>query len=352
MAAGRPRIHNYWIERIKELHGAQPRSAKSLQIQLQSEYGKLTQDVQALYRKPPSDRAISRFLKDWELPENDSEREQYRLFSWPQSMESGFLPWEASRTMLDLLDFLRRKGVSEQPLNRNALWLWHVTIAAADLPLDRPIIEEVGEVSADRNLYEICFKGRWEIACYLATLEVQDMISNRQNTEPVEAYFAYAPWRSRVNAERYLEAIFVTFYFEQIVKEVWQRLQINPEPSKETKKEIEERTWKRRAEGTTAKDNKLPTPVRPIPQPPVPDVNTLSQHAKYLEAALGINLPDLTEAAKNVDEVIKSANQEADLDKAFDNLDAELDKVLATRNRILQFADTQVAKEEQDEQTT
>src|SRR5207244_3214125 len=78
----------------------------------------------------PSDRAIRRIVTEFP-PE---ERQPYKFFSWPTSMESGALPWEASRACLDLLRYLNEQG-RKPPLNSLAQAFWYITLAAPAAPI-------------------------------------------------------------------------------------------------------------------------------------------------------------------------------------------------------------------------
>src|SRR4051812_47661102 len=55
----------------------------------------------------PSQRSVERYhAKHMKLP--PLERLESSLFRWPDSMEAGVLPWEASRAALDLLRYRLR----------------------------------------------------------------------------------------------------------------------------------------------------------------------------------------------------------------------------------------------------
>jgi hypothetical protein len=65
---------------------------------------------------------------------------QYRTFYWPESMERGDLPWEASAASIELLrkiidDSLDYKDREERPPVRLVRWFWRVSLAAPDLDI-------------------------------------------------------------------------------------------------------------------------------------------------------------------------------------------------------------------------
>lgn len=126
----RPPINHEWVDRIYELCARDSRTTVDcIRASLTPIDGKL-----------PAARTIARYREMFrELPEQ--ERLLYAEFAWPESMESGALPWEASRAALDLLVFL---GVEFTPTNRDVLWFWRVTLAAPAMPIkDRAAMAEV-----------------------------------------------------------------------------------------------------------------------------------------------------------------------------------------------------------------
>jgi hypothetical protein len=78
----------------------------------------------------PSLRTIGRLQRQFRpLPEE--ERRPYRLFRWPESMETGALPWEASRSALELLRHRHRHGMG-RPLVGVVRWFWRLSEIAPD----------------------------------------------------------------------------------------------------------------------------------------------------------------------------------------------------------------------------
>jgi hypothetical protein len=125
----------------------------------------------------PSARTIRRVLDDWEkMPEG--ERRQYGYFRWPESMEDGSLPWEASSAALELL---RRLCGFHRPPVRLVKWFWRVTQAAPKAGID----------------------AHYEAATQLA---VEEALHTAERTRDVEWYLAFQPWRSEEDSAAYKRA--------------------------------------------------------------------------------------------------------------------------------------------------
>jgi hypothetical protein len=135
-------IHRFWQDRIKELTENFPGiSAEAVEATLR-------QNTAAARRAGASDavptpRTIARYIRAFK-PQPEQDRLAYRYASWPESMESVFLPWEASRPLLDLLyERLKNyKGSPEAamytlPTNLEARWFWRLTLAAPTLPIEQ-----------------------------------------------------------------------------------------------------------------------------------------------------------------------------------------------------------------------
>ena len=60
--------------------------------------------TQGLQANLPTERTIARIKKEF-LGRKEEERIPYRYFSWPEAMEGGLLPWEASRACLECLRY-------------------------------------------------------------------------------------------------------------------------------------------------------------------------------------------------------------------------------------------------------
>ena len=111
-------------------------------------------------RGAASERTIRRWLDDFENKQSAKFRDQYRQFHWPESMETGLLPWEASRAGLDLLGEYQDRGWY-RPLLAVVHAYWGISNA---LPGD----------GNDRR------ETRWTIAHILAAVQ---LVPSRRTTE-------------------------------------------------------------------------------------------------------------------------------------------------------------------------
>jgi hypothetical protein len=65
----------------------------------------------------------------------DENRREFSLFRWPESMEYGVLPWDASQAGLELLLYCVEHRLG-RPTNRMARWFWRVLLACPALDRD------------------------------------------------------------------------------------------------------------------------------------------------------------------------------------------------------------------------
>ena len=127
----------------------------------------------------PSARSVGRVRKEFfEQPEQV--RREYHRLHWPESMENGSLPWEASAAALELL----RMPAKGRPPARLVKWFYRLTLAVPDAPL----------------------KDRKNRAIFLAMNEAADT-SNPRGSETVEGWMIYQPWTSADAKLKYEEAI-------------------------------------------------------------------------------------------------------------------------------------------------
>ena len=90
-------------------------------------------ESRAMASTVPSERTIGRIkAEEWGRLE-EADRAQYREFYWPESMEGGDLPWEASESALELLFFLDQLGFRPRPPLRFVTWFWRVSTAAPNM---------------------------------------------------------------------------------------------------------------------------------------------------------------------------------------------------------------------------
>lgn len=128
----RPKIEAFWRERIMAI------AANETQLGPGPISRILRQDAATAGRTDvPSERTVSRVLKEFRVRTKEDQA-PYREFHWPQSMERGDLPWEASGVGLELLRYLHAtnvrgdRGAIGRPLISSVRWLWYVTLARPD----------------------------------------------------------------------------------------------------------------------------------------------------------------------------------------------------------------------------
>ena len=185
----RPGVHPFWVDKIRVLVATEP-GMSGVEVRRRLLNRELLKDEPTPPTPVPSDRAIRRIMERFkELPR--AQQQPYTVFSWPESMESGALPWDASRVALDLLrDNYAIVGSqkSVNPLVREVRWLWRVTQAIPDAPLDR----------------------RVSLAGLLHTIEnflAPGLLGLPENRPQAMAVFqwvmAFQPWRSPEDKEAY-----------------------------------------------------------------------------------------------------------------------------------------------------
>jgi len=119
----RPKEHKY-DDRIRELAAAGHRPPAIVKA-LEQEAARLG------LNDTPTESTVRRRVKEFaEL--SPQQKRQYALFRWPDSIENGDLPWEASGLLLDLLGHLDADGV-DRPTVREAVWFWRVCLATPNL---------------------------------------------------------------------------------------------------------------------------------------------------------------------------------------------------------------------------
>jgi hypothetical protein len=82
---------------------------------------------------PPSPRTVRRIKKLWDGLTED-QRRLYREVHWPETFQSGALPWEAAPLTLEIMNGLEELEPNIRPLVRNVLWAWRIKQAKPDAP--------------------------------------------------------------------------------------------------------------------------------------------------------------------------------------------------------------------------
>jgi hypothetical protein len=132
----RRRTNDFWRYEVMELTVSNDdRGVRfgpdSVLSSLQVTHAGLTEDARSRFGQPPSKASIGRIQHEARgLPKGDQEK--YLGFFWPESMEKGFLPWEASGPLLHLLQQDLCLGLRPQiPVCR---WYWKLYQIAPDAP--------------------------------------------------------------------------------------------------------------------------------------------------------------------------------------------------------------------------
>ena len=199
-------MDDYWIEWMRTLFENEPAFTDKAVAEMAKTKG------EELGRSDyPALRTVNKYHHQHpSLPANL--KEGYLYLRWPESMETGLLPWEASAAALELLDVRRKvdpffrsvEAHSGKPLGswgirwgrvsvRLARWFWHISQAAPDLPA-------ISGVSKFPLFIDI--PGRYDLAVILAEWEARASVP-QEGRDAVEVYLTQAPWRSRERALEY-----------------------------------------------------------------------------------------------------------------------------------------------------
>jgi hypothetical protein len=215
------KIRDEWEPLVKQIIAdLGPRAGPTPILQeLQARVRRLRASGAKVPARLPSTRTVQRIKEDL-APE---ELQEYERFHWPQSMESGALPWAAGRAALELLEIQMdmhlcfrhelRKYVKEQgdarnltqglsaspPTVRTVRWYWRLSQVAPDLPKVMPNDDDSIMVKHD-------YPDRHRLAYALAAHEAagktpKDFLSR------VETYLTLAPWQDGDKANRYEYAV-------------------------------------------------------------------------------------------------------------------------------------------------
>ena len=174
---------SYWKERIKviksnnETYGA----VRILEI-LRSRENEL-----GLKYDGPSEATIGRLLKNEWATMPQEERDSYRHVYWPETMESGRLPWYMSRSALELLRLAKseylaseiEEEVWQRPSVNDVKWFWRVS---ESLP-GHGIPSEYDELNV---------KARWLVARFLQMRDFGSLDSANSSTSEITRFLEEA----------------------------------------------------------------------------------------------------------------------------------------------------------------
>jgi hypothetical protein len=122
----RRKTDQYWVDSIRVISEANPKwGAGRIEEELWKDGSRDDHPHRATIG-----RELHRFRK---LAER--ERAAYGEFHWPQSMEMGLVPWEASRVALDVLRFHHLTS-RHPPTVQRVLWHWRLALATPETNID------------------------------------------------------------------------------------------------------------------------------------------------------------------------------------------------------------------------
>lgn len=125
----RPKV-DAWYEAMAQVQFALGEKPRRVEEYLQAEAAKQVPPRNDF----PSLKTVERWYTEWRhLP--PALKLRASLFEWPQAMEAGALPWEASEAALDLLAWRDAQGIG-RPTVRLAGWYWRVKQARPALPIE------------------------------------------------------------------------------------------------------------------------------------------------------------------------------------------------------------------------
>jgi len=177
----RPPTHPFWVEQIHVLAANHPRMS-GVEIRRKLHNDQKTRKDGHPPTPVPSDRSIRRIMEKFNN-NSATQRQPYRYFSWPESMENGLVPWEAGRVILDLMRF-RIDAHMLPPILAEAQWFWRVTQAMPDAPIEQ----------------------RAKAAAALAMMALSEHQPQTENLNVLQWKLAYQPWRSKQDKRAYLQA--------------------------------------------------------------------------------------------------------------------------------------------------
>ena len=199
----------YWEQRFKSLKANNPSwGARRIREALQTSMSEIRKDGF------PGERWVANLIK--RLKDNPTwpeEERMYRTFHWPESMDNSDLPWEASSSGLELLQFLDQetRGLSGRPPVLLVKWFWKVTQVIPRL--------------AARN--------RFITSVLLSTGELYNQPTFLRE---IEWWLAYQPWEDETQESIYTLAVsrpdgaipryFNQLYF-QLEKDIYELLEEN-----------------------------------------------------------------------------------------------------------------------------
>ena len=129
------RIHPHWENRVGDLveNGPKLSNQKMADLFVEEKKGLALADFPTITGYSPVTDAPSEAWVRKQVakhPADEAGRSRYRYVQWPESFVDGWLPWEASGIILELLRHYRSQNYpTNRPTVKMALWFWRVTLA-------------------------------------------------------------------------------------------------------------------------------------------------------------------------------------------------------------------------------
>ncbi len=177
---GRPSTPAYFIERIRTMAAANIGPVDihhALEREAAASGGTSSPSLRVVQRERQRFFSLSRIQVD-----------EYNPVTWPSTMESGLLPWEAGPSVMELISAYHSEGRG-RPSVRVARWYWRVRGLWGDAPAD----------SIDLQSCRI-------ISRALATIEVSMGEAAQNERTALELAIVFKPWQSSSQATQYQAA--------------------------------------------------------------------------------------------------------------------------------------------------
>ena len=145
-----------------------------------------------------SEKTIERAIKPLRSAENSEIKASYQIYKWPESHESGVLPWEAAAVALEIVRN-RRDRNRTAPSVAQIRWAYRLSLAAPDMPV---VVAKDFALDTVERLSEVL-----AVADISPTgLVYRSSVAPEERATPTEMVWdmlSYAPWRSVAHLQDY-----------------------------------------------------------------------------------------------------------------------------------------------------
>lgn len=224
----RPSIDTFWREQVRSITANNPKLGTA----------PVLAKLQAIGRETgrsdwPSERTVGRIQREFRLL-GDQDQREYLDFYWPEAMERGDLPWEASNVALKALDHLDAGGLpigpwkgAKRPSVAAVRWMWRLTLARPDLPLPSLVLFGLVIAHSERTGLP-----RRDVEAWLARVDREggSFFGHFTEGEP------WLPLVENLAAATAVEAVALTLsYYQQFGVMPWERTPTETELSTDEK---------------------------------------------------------------------------------------------------------------------